>query len=329
LLANSNPAYLLASHDPELLARVRRAVSASGARVEVFLSAEPVLSALTAAHPMELALLDATLPNVDWGGFLAALHSDSNAKRVPIVVLTPNADEEWGNRFTEGVIDDLLPIDIGEEFLRLRLDAVLRSHKISMELEMMREAAVLTSQVDRLTGVYNRETLLSMLHRETDRSQRLKSSLCMILFDIDDFGHWNTRLGAEICDDLLGQVASRAARLLRSYDLIGRVGKDEFLIGLPGCSEVNAVLLAERMRYEIFSVPFQVNEEAIRLSACFGVTSSQGRDPMVVLREAEEALVCAKEAGPETIHCAGDASHSSTSSIPFAPPGAGDQLFAW
>ena len=60
---------------------------------------------------------------------------------------------------------------------------------------MLREAAALNAQMDRLTGVYNRETMLSMMFRETDRVQRMKSSLCVILFDIDDFGHWNLAAG--------------------------------------------------------------------------------------------------------------------------------------
>jgi diguanylate cyclase (GGDEF)-like protein len=72
----------------------------------------------------------------------------------------------------------------------------------------LREAAALNAQTDRLTGVYNRETMLAMLFRETDRVQRMKSSLCMILFDIDDFGHWNSRLGSAACDDLLCQVVA-------------------------------------------------------------------------------------------------------------------------
>ena len=75
-----------------------------------------------------------------------------------------------------------------------------------------------------------------MLFRETDRVQRTKASLCMVLFDIDDFGHWNSRLGSDACDELLCKVVSRTTRLLRSYDLFGRPGKDEFLVALPGCS---------------------------------------------------------------------------------------------
>ena len=99
---------------------------------------------------------------------------------------------------------------------------MLREHRRPRELETLREAAVLNAQTDRLTGVYNRETMLAMLFRETDRVQRIKSSLCIVLFDIDDFGHWNSRLGSDACDELLCQVVTRTARLLRSYDLLGR-----------------------------------------------------------------------------------------------------------
>ena len=84
-----------------------------------------------------------------------------------------------------------------------------------------RDSAALDAQLDRLTGVYNREALMAMLFRETDRVQRLNSSLCLVLFDIDDFGHWNSRLGANACDELLIQVTVRTSRLLRSYDLLG------------------------------------------------------------------------------------------------------------
>src|SRR6185503_7744912 len=120
-------------------------------------------------------------------------------------------------------------------------DLVLRSHHLAEELDSLRDAAVANAQLDRLTGVYNREALLSILFRETDRVQRQKNALAIVLFDIDDFGHWNSRLGAEACDDLLRQVVARTTRLLRSYDALGRLGKDEFLMVLPGCETSNAL----------------------------------------------------------------------------------------
>jgi diguanylate cyclase (GGDEF)-like protein len=188
---------------------------------------------------------------------------------------------------------------------------------------------VLHTQTDRLTGVYNRETLLTMLFRETDRVQRMQSSMSLILFDIDDFGHWNSRLGADICDELLCQVVARTNRLLRSYDLLGRPGKDEFLIVLPGCVPANAILMAERLRVDVFSLPFHVAVESMRLSACFGIAASNGRSPVVVLREAEQALIEAKAAGPESIQSFNGCADSSAAPVTYLLPSSGDELLAW
>ena len=327
--ANSTPVFLLASPEPALLAALEPMLAAGGARVEIFLSAEAALPALNAADAPTLALLDVNLPGMEMGQLLAAARAETADRRFPIVLITDTVTQEWTDRLAEEVIDDLLPRAAEPAFLRLRLEAVLRNHGKSRELELLREAAALNSQMDRLTGIYNRETMLSMLFRETDRVQRMKSPLCVILFDIDDFGHWNLRLGSETCDELLCQVAARTTRLLRSYDLLGRAGNDEFLMALPGCTTVNAVLMAERIRMDVFSAPFRVNGDAIRLSACFGIANSLGRSPVVVLREAEQALLVAKAIGPESIQCAGDFPEPAAAPIAFLSPTSGDELLAW
>jgi diguanylate cyclase (GGDEF)-like protein len=304
-------------------------LAAGGARVEIFLSAEAALPALTAADAPTLALLDVNLPGMEMGQLLAAARAETSGRRFPIVLIADTVAQEWIDRLAEEVIDDLLPRAFQPAFLRLRLEAVLRNHRQSRELELLREATALNAQMDRLTGIYNRETMLSMLFRETDRVQRMKSALCVILFDIDDFGHWNLRLGSETCDELLCQVAARTTRLLRSYDLLGRAGNDEFLMALPGCTSVNAVLMAERIRMDVFSAPFRVNGDAIRLSACFGIANSLGRSPVVVLREAEQALLVAKAIGPESIQCAGDFPEPAAAPVAFLSPTSGDELLAW
>ena len=138
------------------------------------------------------------------------------------------------------MIDDLIQRAVAPLHLRIRLETALRNHNNARELERLREAVAMNAQMDPLTGVYNRATLLSMLFRETDRVQRMKTSLCVMLFDIDDFGHWNSRLGTLACDELLCAVVQRATRLLRTYDVLGRAGKDEFLVILPGCGTADA-----------------------------------------------------------------------------------------
>jgi diguanylate cyclase (GGDEF)-like protein len=329
MLANATPTYLLASAEPALLKALEPVMTAAGGQVEVYFSAETALPALIAPHPPALAVLDANLTGMEIGQLLASTRTEATGRRFPIVLISDTVTQEWIDRLAEGVIDDLIPRQTDPAFLRVRLETVQRNHRRARELELLREAAALNAQMDHLTGVYNRETMLSMMFRETDRVQRMKSSLCMILFDIDDFGHWNTRLGADACDELLCQVVARTARLLRSYDLLGRVGKDEFLVALPGCSSVNAVLMAERLRIDVFAEPYRLGGEAIRLSACFGIAASMGRSPMVVLREAEEALQVAKDDGPESIHSAGDCPQPSAAPVAFLSPTSGDELLAW
>jgi GGDEF domain-containing protein len=107
------------------------------------------------------------------------------------------------------------------------------------------------------------------------------------------------------------------------------VGEDEFLLALPGCSAVNAVLLAERIREEVFAAPFHMAGTAVRMSACFGVAPSQGRSPVVVLRDAEQSLQEAKRAGPESIRSAGDSPQKDAPPVAFLSPTSGDDLLAW
>jgi diguanylate cyclase (GGDEF)-like protein len=327
--ADNPPTFLLASPEPALLTAIEPVLLANGARVEIVLTAEAALAAMTAAEPPSLALLDANLTGMEVNQLLAAVRANVSARRLPIVLISDTVTQEGLDRLAEGAIDDLILRSAESAYWRLRIDLLMRICRCARELEALREAAVQNAQTDHLTGVYNRETILAMLFRETDRVQRMKNPLCMILFDIDDFGHWNSRLGAEACDDLLCKAATRTSGLLRTYDLLGRPGMDEFLIALPGCSTANAVLLAERLRLEVFSQPFHVGGESIRLSACFGIASSQGRAPVVVLREAEQALQWAKAAGPESIQCAGDCPQSSAAPVAFLSPSSGDELLAW
>ena len=327
------PTILLASNEPALLATFEPVLVATGSRVEIVLSAEAALAALTAPKPPSLALLDVRLgglePGVNIARMLAAARIDPVAGAYPIVLISDTVTQEWINRLAEGVIDDLIPPATDPAFLRLRLETVQRTHKMCHDLEALNETASLDARLDRLTGIYNRDTMLSLLFRETDRVQRMKSSLSMILFDIDDFGHWNSRLGAAACDKLLCKVVERTSRLLRSYDLLGRPGMDEFLIALPGCTTANAGMLAERLRIEVFAAPFRVEGESIRLSACFGVASSHGRSPVVVLREAEQALQWAKAEGPESIQFFGDSAQPAPAPVAFLSPSSGDELLAW
>ncbi len=332
MLMTTPPTFLLASGEPSLLAAMEPVLAAAGGRVDVVLSAEAALAAMRArpAHRAPaIAVIDEALPGMPVNQLLAAVLAEPAGKRFPIILIADGVSREWADRLNEGVIDDVILRTAEPSYWRIRFELVLRSQHVVQELEMVRAAAQTSAQLDRLTGVYNREALLSVLFRETDRVQRQQNALCVLIFDIDDFGHWNSRLGAEPCDDLLRQVVARTARLLRSYDALGRLGKDEFLAVLPGCAMNDALMLAERLRIDAFSSPFRIGHESIRLSACFGLANSLGRSPVVVLREAEQALALARQTGPETIQCFADSLPPSPPPVTFLSPTSGDELLAW
>lgn len=322
----SQPALLLASGDPALLQVVEPILRAFGGRVSIALSAEAALAAMWAPETPTVVLLDDRLPGIPTNQLLAAARAEDN--RFSIILIADSACEECLLRVREGVIDDLIPRGSDETWWQLRIELVLRNASLARETELLQAAMAQHAQFDQLTGAYNRGTLLSLLFRETDRVQRMSTSLCGILFDIDDFGHWNARLGHDACDQLLVQTVTRIQRLLRSYDLLGRLGNDEFLIALPGCTPVNAVLLAERIR-EAFTEPFHVAGMAVRLSACFAVASSHGRSPIVMLRELEAALCQAKERGPETVQSAADCPSALSHPVAFLSASSSEDLLAW
>jgi two-component system, cell cycle response regulator len=326
---SATPLFLLASADPALLAMVEPFLHVGGSRVKVVLSAEAALAAMKELRAPDLILIDAALPGAPITQLLAGACGDAATAGAPILLIAGSVTQEWAELLAVGAIDDVILRSTEPAYWQFEIDRARRNRKMAIELERLREAEVRNAQVGRLTGVYNRETMLTMLFRETDRVQRANSPLSLVLFDIDDFGHWNSRLGMEACDELLCQVARRTGSMLRSYDLLGRPGMDEFLIALPGCAIACAMALTERLRGEVFAVPFQVAGESIRLSACYGMAASHGRSPVVVLREAEKALEWARAAGPGTIQCFGSAPDPAPPPVSLFSSDSGDELLAW
>ncbi len=313
-----NPRILLASGSETLVSTIQSAFQDCGTHVDVAFSGPKTLAALSGPAVPSLVLVDASLPGMNIGQLMAAMHSGDEVRRFPIVLVSAMISPEWIDRLAEGVIDDLVPPTLPLAHWRVRLDSVLRIFGNERELEHLR-AATLGTHTDPLTGLCNRAALLSILFCETDRVQRMHTSLCLMLLGVDDFAYWDARIGHDGCDEILKQMVERLRRLLRSYDVFGRIGRSEFALGLPGCSLVNAVSLAERIR-DVLSDPFCVGGASVRLTAGFGIASSDGRSPVVVLREAEQALASARSAGPETIR-----THSQTAAagcaVPFAAPG--------
>lgn len=136
----------------------------------------------------------------------------------------------------------------------------------------------------------SRDELITTLFRETDRAQRLKTGLAVILCGIHAWETWRSSLDAYALREAEQEIAGRMMRLLRCYDSLGRFGDGEYGLVLPGCNCFNAVGMAERLKEDVFSSTICAGHDELKFEGSFGIAGSGGRSPVVVLRNAENAL---------------------------------------
>jgi diguanylate cyclase (GGDEF)-like protein len=141
-----------------------------------------------------------------------------------------------------------------------------------------------------------------MLHRELARSAREKTSIAVLMADLDHFKDVNDRYGHLAGDEVLRDVSGRLLRSVRPYDLIGRYGGEEFLIVFPNCGSTDARRRAEELCEIIRATPIRISDGTIQVSVSIGVvsiveTTAQTKSPDEVLREADAALYEAKRTG--------------------------------
>ncbi|SNB47836.1 diguanylate cyclase [Geobacter sp. DSM 9736] len=152
---------------------------------------------------------------------------------------------------------------------------------------------------DELTGLKNRRRIMSRLDEEYQRSCRLDEPLCLILIDIDHFKKINDSHGHPFGDVVLKNVAKRMGETLRKYDVIGRIGGEEFLIVAPGTTLDEAVVLAERLRNTISSEPVSDGTTEVTVTVSAGVVIGDVLDGTIstLLKRVDNALYKAKHEG--------------------------------
>jgi diguanylate cyclase (GGDEF)-like protein/PAS domain S-box-containing protein len=168
------------------------------------------------------------------------------------------------------------------------------------ELKRSRENLHFKATHDGLTSLLNRDAILDMLDREMRRTGREGGRSAVLLADLDHFKQINDKYGHPVGDEVLRETARRFLRAVRSYDLVGRYGGEEFLVILGGCPVQDALPRAEQLRHTIEAAPVATTCGPIRLTISIGVLPARewGYPPaQEVLREVDIALYGAKAGG--------------------------------
>jgi diguanylate cyclase (GGDEF)-like protein len=154
------------------------------------------------------------------------------------------------------------------------------------------------ARTDAKTGLLNAAAWQQAADAETARAARYGQSLAVAMIDIDHFKKVNDTWGHLAGDQVLAEVARALAGQLRSYDVAGRFGGDEFAVLLPGATEATARLVAERMRAGLTStspLPGTTSRVTVSIGVAAAVPARENLPNLVAA--ADEALYAAKQAG--------------------------------
>jgi diguanylate cyclase (GGDEF)-like protein len=171
---------------------------------------------------------------------------------------------------------------------------------ITEELREARDDLETAATRDSLTGLWNRRSILELLKRDMARAQREEKTLSAIMIDVDHFKRINDRIGHPAGDKVLTEVTNRVAATLRSADILGRIGGEEFLIILYPADGQTAVEVMERARRACESGPVVTDSGDFDVTISLGaavVDDFEDIDLSIILKAADHALYRAKEGG--------------------------------
>ncbi len=154
---------------------------------------------------------------------------------------------------------------------------------------------------DALTQVPNRRYFLELAERERLKAERQQSALSLLLLDVDHFKEINDNHGHPVGDRALVTFKDTCQQALRTVDLFGRWGGDEFVVLLPD-DATTAQVVAERVRTAVMeAVVFNDKQQQLALSTSIGFASTVAGAPLpsldTLFRYADQALYQVKQMG--------------------------------
>lgn len=175
--------------------------------------------------------------------------------------------------------------------------------ELVQQLEIEKNTAQLNSMTDSLTGLANRRYFDEALRTEFYRSKRSRSTLSLIMLDVDHFKQFNDSYGHLAGDDCLRQIGTTLKTIVgRLPDIVARYGGEEFVVILPETEDNGAANLAERIRKAIekLAIPHSASDTREYVTVSLGVVTVDTTglaSPEQVVALADGAMYCAKKGG--------------------------------
>jgi two-component system cell cycle response regulator len=280
-------------------------------------TAAQALACCRAQRP-DVVLLDAELCRPDDVQALSAIKGDVDLFTTAVVVLARDVELDQALEWIRLGAHDFLRDDAAPGELVARVESGRRTKELQdLTVSRMSHLEDLIF-VDALTGLYNRRFLERQLAAMISSARRHDRSLAVAMLDLDHFKAINDTRGHQAGDHVLEGASQRLSSRVRTEDVLGRWGGEEFLVLLPDLDGVDAEAAAEAFRQELASEPIRVDGDELPVTVSVGWAAWEGESAAELVARADAALYAAKRSGR---NCTRQAETSASSSpAPVAPP---------
>jgi len=193
---------------------------------------------------------------------------------------------------------------------------VLLTYILIISTRHRRELSRLASQ-DSLTGVPNRRRIVELATRAIEDAHTRQQPLTIGLIDLDHFKVINDRCGHAVGDHVLKEFARIGRELLRSSDIFGRWGGEEFLVALPNTTLDAALVIVERLRLAALAIQLPSAGAGLRVSISAGLASYEDGLKTLdnIVAEADAALYESKELGRDVVTIADESLRMASTGV--------------
>lgn len=272
-----------------ILKIVHRILSLNGFE-SIHLFADP-LTLLSSGEKFDIYILDMVLPNMSGEQVVTRLRREQS-QAIIISVSRFTGEKPLSNILLAGA-DDYIhkPFDAAGLITRLKIN--VRSYLYRRRLEAL-------AITDGLTGLYNHRYSFERLGEEIQKAHRYRRPLSFLIFDIDNFKKVNDTWGHIRGDEVLVQVSQAIKGCLRSVDLVGRYGGEEFMVLLPEIDLEAAKTVADKILTAVRNLRF--SESALLVTISGGaVQLREGEDLESLVHRGDLNLYRAKADGKDRV----------------------------
>ena len=194
---------------------------------------------------------------------------------------------------------DATPLQIAAYALGGLLPVVSTIGYLLMCTEFNQRELAKAATLDHLTGICNRRAIEDLATRSIAAARRHGIPMALMIVDVDHFKRINDEHGHQAGDVALVETVQRIRDSLRSEDLVGRLGGEEFVAVMPATDGASALAAAERMRASFCERAMQLGEVELAITVSIGVAVLDAQDQVYshLLRRADRAMYAAKTAG--------------------------------